>query len=284
MNINPGKVNEKDAADAFDFMRRVDYILKIIREKKGGVLHEITEEERKKVVAIIKVEFPKGGGVLSHYEGLEYPTKGFPYGDTVNAVDRVKKVLMVTLRGIEESLKEHRIKTVLLFIFFRKQIFKIGDALLSTLNRGLEEVRSKPEMYCPAVREIYRAFNHIAKERKFFINLRDIICMVLEYDDAYRYRFQNVIIELDKERVQKNVVKEIRRLFERAIELEDDEGVKAKFIRLKKFLPIIRGQKALRDFLCGLDLSKLRMDRGDRYHAIFKGIKINEKEKKEEKI
>ncbi len=42
--------------------------------------------------------------------------------------------------------------------------------------------------------------------------LRDIFCAVLEYDDAYRYRFQDIVSELNKEHFDKHPFKETMRL------------------------------------------------------------------------
>jgi hypothetical protein len=76
-----------------------------------------------------------------------------------------------------------------------------------------------------------------------FPKIRDLVCIYVEYDSAYRWRFQDTLSNLNKGEFLKNPVKEITRLLDLLIsrenEVSEDVGsIKNKWKMIKSFLKI----------------------------------------------
>jgi hypothetical protein len=288
-NVEKEKMTQEMEAESFNFIRKIDWVVRTLRECNLGVVSQITKEEKETQVSITRIEFPQEGGCLTYYEGIEYPSKGFPYAETVETVDRVKKMYMLVGRRMMKMLSKNKLKTIVLLLFLRKEFFDIISGYLESLNGSLRLVRQKPQMYCICVRELYRVFGLLAEKYKDkqtqISDIRDTLCMILEYDDAYRYRFQNEISNLNKENVGKDLVKELNRLLDRGIEAEIEikSGVETRYALIKKTLILLKFKKdirnMLRDFILDLDIDKLKLDKADKFHANIKGIKCYEEEK-----
>jgi len=132
--------------------------------------------------------------------------------------------------------------------------------------------------YSQFVQELHRAFSvswndeseRISELRKM---LRDIECMILEFDNAYRFRAQDLIPEINKHNLRKNPVKEINRLLDIWIEREVKEEVKDSWRLLKLFTSYyLRFDKELLNLfvrvLLELDIEKCRLTTEDKYFSV----------------
>lgn len=292
-------------AQSFDMLMRMNYIISRIRLNDSGILptSEKGFEEEKKVFGegtskevslVSKVEFPQEGGVLTHYTNLKYPVKGFSWGDTVDRVDNAKKVAVKFFNGIYYLLRKNKILGLIFILIFKRQLEDLAYQLICSVYANLREIRSKPERYCPAVRETYRVFNKIliwetgnidencaSEKGELIYKSRDICCMALEYDDIYRYIFQFTMERFNRESAKKDIIKELSRLLDIVEENVNDEEIinlewtlKGKWKVIKKMLFFVRFMPAiknnLRKFFLELDIDKIKMDDGDKYHADFK--------------
>lgn len=285
---------EKEKAGAFEFIQKINFILAKVRESNVGMMETKPSDDPSKQT-IAKVLFPPEGGVLTYFDGIEHPAKGFCYGETVETVDEVKKTGMAFLKGLFHGLEHNKVKMILFMLLFRKQFTIMFIDLLQRLDYRMRRMRQKPERYCLCARELYRVFNLMAiwypNWKNTIGNLRNIICMALEYDDAYRYPFQDVVPEFNKDAGRKDIVGEIKRILELEIKWDHRKGTFQKFEKIKKLIFLLRFQKELKEavkrFFLELDLDKIKMDEADRFHAKFKegynwSHKENyEKEKKE---
>jgi hypothetical protein len=65
-----------------------------------------------------------------------------------------------------------------------------------------------PHKYSRPIRELHRAFTAIRSRegepemKAKWTEMRDIICLFLEFDDAYRFRFMELMLEYDKEQAK----------------------------------------------------------------------------------
>jgi len=219
---------------------------------------------------LIEVKLAKEGGVFSYYEGKPYPRKGFPMAETVEKIDNIKKVIWTVLSVFLRS----KIIVAISFIFFRKNLFNSYWELLKQADRSLTYHILAPHWYSKSVREVYRALSAI-KEEPILIQL---VCMFLEFDDSYRYRFQDIVGELNKENLLKNPFKEITRL---VALLKDREGTPEGDQRMKKmwgdfeillfilfFSRTVRGK--IIGFFSELNPENIKMDDGDMYYVNLK--------------
>src|SRR3990167_919928 len=231
----------------------------------------LPSEEPKDVSPLQRVEFPKDGGVLTYMEGQEYPYKGFPLDTIVDKIDLFKKFTRNALSGFYHSLK-HKNRLWLLTLIPAAWMFKsVIRAVIYTFYRIMERTRIKSIRYSDSMRELYRAFSKENSELR--LQLRDMICMILEFDNAYRFRFQDISAEIDKDRLQKKPVKELLRLFEIAQSREKDQYLKDTWTLFKLLIRIyFRLDKEMlfivQDVLLDLDVEKTKLDEGDKSYCI----------------
>lgn len=229
-----------------------------------------------------RVEFPEEG-VLTYMDNYKYPYKGFPYYEFVEKIDVIKKICRQIQSGVYHGLKD-RPKFVLYLLIPLIPI--LGHNLFYAFTYGfyrlIDRFRIKKERYCTAVREIHRAWSvektgESERTKEMRLMLRDIECMILEYDNAYRYRAQDVLPELDKQALQDNPVKEICRLLDIMISREkpanDKDYARHDSWRLLQMFTkyYMKHDKELLkiyvDLLLELDLNKVSLDEGDKEYC-----------------
>jgi hypothetical protein len=226
------------------------------------------------VVSVKGLAFPKEGGQLMYIKGYRYPVLGFPTKDTTESMDIVKRSLRETLV----------LKAKSPFFFFEMLVMR--GKLLRDLVAYLENVYSGPfkrkvdpaidkNLICRSAREFFRVLTLRYGDRDW---IRCLIGMY-ENDTAYRYRIQDIVAEVDRPRLARNVRREIGRLFDVYAARERGEGVAAKMRLLRRitmaalFLsPSLR--KEILAFFQELDLERVAMTQNDEYwvgkiHSFF---------------
>lgn len=302
------------AVASMELLSKLNFAVKLMRLNEEGIMAD-GEKEQGGIRTIIKIEFPEEGGVLTHYAELKYPAKGFFYKDAVERVDITKKIFTLWFSHIDRLWKTNKIKTLLGIFLFRKQFIELIDGLFETAVWLLSPQRLKPNKYCTFVREIYRTFDKINIENKVGLeNLRDVICVFLEFDDAYRYRIQDAFSEFKIKKDNPNmmwypfinmpiiisdddkIIEEIQRILNILNERELCEHMKMRWRVIKhlftllKFFP--KAKKNIIEFFKTLDINKIRLSVEDKYHATVKSSynwrmpeyydeEENKKEKKE---
>lgn len=214
--------------------------------------------------ALTRVEFPDEGGVLTFMEGYSLPYRGFPLADLVEKIDVIKKVAKASISGLYHSLKERRLMILTLlpaFFVFRN----IVTAGVYTFWRLIERFRIKKERLSQCMRALHTSFTDVETPlEELKIMLRDLVCNVLEFDNAYRFRAQDLIEVMDKEKMLKNPVKELKRIMTVAQERETTQEIKDTWKLGKLFVSFyLRFDRKLlalfRDVLLGIDVSKFKL-------------------------
>jgi len=222
-----------------------------------------------------RVEFPPQGGVMTYMEGFDEPYQGFPLHTLVERLDLVKKMTKGFKSGFYHIIWKHFNgwkKYPMMIITY--PFFKIySRAEIYSCWRHIERFRVKPKCYCQAVREIYRAFSIPTSDNEKFKDgvmreqIRDILCMHLEFDNAYRYRFQDCIGELDKKNLKKNPIKEMLRMFDVVSEREVHQEVKDSWTLTKWMIEYLRFDKTIKkillNYLLNLDVEKCKLSKED---------------------
>lgn len=137
-----------------------------------------------------KLTTSKEGYYIMQMDGEKYPFAGFPRGALLyGALSPLKhsiknKIFNHVWSKLEENVpQEEIIKELRTKIF--GEIFEIGQ---KTLYDRL------PVGKCaPAVQEIWRAMEAIENGSMVVRNFKEIVCFILQEDDAYRYRFQWIV-------------------------------------------------------------------------------------------
>ena len=290
-------ITQEDKAEAFEFLGKIHGILAHIREGNEGLVKSHEQVRGQNAQEIERVAFPPEGGVYTFYKGNKLPSRGFPYDETVEAVDDCKKIVMAFVYSFYNILKKP-LSGMLFLFFFRKQIQEIFLRVPTITSKRLRGVLNKPTMYSPAIREVYRVLSDMSEIENGTVppggwklsdttlksvmpDIRDVVCMSLDNDDAYRYRFQDIMVEMDKVALKKNTRKEILRLLgiveKRELSFMDTFGYGfqgRKWERMRRVasvaLLIPALQKRAFYFLNSLDIEKLRMDEIDLESAYIK--------------
>ena len=209
-----------------------------------GRKHE-AESLKGEALSLLKIELPpidKGGGALSYLSNRAEPYRGIPITEAVEALAIVKKAIPILMSNFYN--KKLKIFAGLLFIFSRKRFFKLINKIMSASIDfsfpALQKYRFKPHRYSQAVQEVYRLFDLLieregglrSEKQEMWGKIRDVTCMALEFDNAYRFRFQDIISNLDVEKIK--LTKEDREYAHRRLDYRcDGKMTKA----AKDFLP-----------------------------------------------
>lgn len=178
---------------------------------------------------------------------------------------------------------------------------------------GLQGIEWKPNYFCDMVREVRRvafqitgdpisvpdavctgcpdcdganaALREASATRRAQRRLVDVISMLLEFDDAYRYRIQDLFGALNKEAFLLNPGRETARVLQ--LVMERGNGTKAKFGLFKALLPLLFRIGFIREvavqFVATADLEKLKLDEADWYRCLqwggydFGGIPLEDR-------
>lgn len=223
-----------------------------------------------------RVEYPESGGIFVYYRGLKYPKKGFPFPEAVASVNILK-------RNIRYLLMVFSSKGALLPLFaFALQPWKVKTQtiirILSELNRISQSIIQpyvlQENRYSVPVNE-YGKFVHAFLRSigcGYEAEMAQIAKTLIEYDDAYRYRIEDMITEASKEMLLKNPRKEVTRLIGEYLKREKAAQVidMAKAARLLASVIFLhpRIKKAFRSGIEAMDFQKAGLDEADSYHVL----------------
>lgn len=256
---------------------------------------EMFEADKKEVVPVhgiakgqlntptYNVELPPEGGVLSWHVGDKFPVKSWPFREAIYAIDCIKRVIINGARFFTKLpiniLRGRVIRSAMeFFVDYCDTVFDRWGRMLpmqddNGMEFGLQGVCWKPQFYCDMVREFRRVALQIAGDDEVNKKFVNAICMIFEFDDAYRYRIQDGFGIIDREAFLKNPGKEARRVFK--IMQERGEGTSEKFGTFVKIIPFIFKVKIVRNtlkkFIELVDIEKMVLDEVDFYRCLLWG-------------
>lgn len=245
--------------------------------KKLKQIPELPSEKPTDSHPLTKVEFPDEEGVLTYMDGYDYPYRGYPYYEFVDKIDLIKKLSRSLQSGFYHGLKGKWFRWLLIPL-----VPTVGRAVFYgcayTFSRLIDRFQMRTNRYSQFVGELYRSFSvswgdespQITELRKM---IRNVECMILEFDNAYRFRAQDLLPELNKDNLRNNPIKEINRLLDIWISREVSEDVKNSWILLKLFVTyFLKHDKPLLQLfvrvLLELDIDKCKLTIEDKYYAI----------------
>lgn len=297
MTNTPDK-NQQEAQNRIGLIDMLNTAVRVMRLSNEGVI-ETSNAKTGNENYLVKIEFPEEGGVLSYYSQYQYPIKGFFYHEAVDKLDIVKKIFTIWFSRIDNLMTHHKIQTLIGFLFFKRQLQFIVSGLFDYAAWLLSSERLKPNKYCQFVREVYRTFNKINTENDPVLEkARDIICVFLEFDDAYRYRLQYAVSKL---KIKRNinipsipfpftpdpiinmpiiisdttiVMEELQRILNILEEREKYDHMKMRWRVIKRLFKLIRFypkiQNIITDFFLEFNINEANLSKEDQYHASFK--------------
>jgi len=263
-----------------DTMQRMQFVVNTMREEPSPAPQGQHPADDASVIT--HCVFPPAGGVLTYLARYEQPFRGFPFNDTVQEMDELKKLAKIILQKFLPYIEKASLFGKLRFLLATDHIQVLAKYYLFAYHWHVKRYRLKFNMYCQPLREMWQVIDKSSDaigEDELREAIRDGVCMFLEFDNAYRYRFQDILSELDKEKLKKDVGKEVIRLFDLLIEREVHEPGKTsmadkwKMLRkiiyyFLKFNPKIKA--TIRNIFLRVNLSEIDFSIEDRYYCSFR--------------
>ena len=238
-------------------------------------LNELTSEKWEFIRDRVE---PQKQGVYIYYKGVPYPCRAYfnPLNDpnhnlrALNALGMVKKFFLSLFYA-----------PVIPRTFNLKKWERFLESSLLMCQWHLFEFLAEDNEWSVPVWEIGKMVRVFLETLGFnsdiaYLAARIVMC-IFEYDQAYRYRLQDLLRESSK-RLMQNPRKEIKRLFQLLIDRDImDEGKQwniygraEKFIKpLLLVLLIPKFKNAFLKAIDGLDFENIKLDINDRYHVSF---------------
>lgn len=210
------------------------------------------------------MQHPDGHYVM-HMQGEKYPFPGHPrgvllYGSLSPLKHQIKNQVfnacwkMLELEVPAEQIREYLSQTAWPNIY--------------TLAEQSKYDMLPPDKFVPAVKELYRAMTKVGVDER----LRDIICFILQEDDAYRMRFQWLA------KFFPLLGKPTLKHFERALEMAEQAEVVGDMKerqRLFKRIFLFMANEKFTALLKEVDWKKVGLTAADKYFFRAKYYKVD---------
>jgi hypothetical protein len=130
--------------------------------------------------------FPKEGGMESWIPGHDFPFPGMPDDRVVETLTVIKKIFPIIYKWAWAIMRD-----------------RLPQYLMAQSQNG-DIGLVDPKKYSKPVRELHRVLTLIRscegepEMKAKWTELRDILCLHFEFDDAYRFRLMLAMINMDK--------------------------------------------------------------------------------------
>lgn len=221
------------------------------------------------------IDFYSIGGIRQYIKGAQYPQKGLASPEILASLNIAKRVFV----GLIKLSQKWVFLPSLLLIgviphFMRvRAIQGILEVFNSISGRILEDVYLKTEHMLESSKEIYFLTHNFLyaygiSEIESTRTAR-VIGAFIEFDNAYRYRLQDLFHSTTKEKMISKPVKEVNRLIKLSKE-RDSEGVSEKFVGVLRILSIFlllpSFRKAFKTAIESSSFHNLQFDESDIYY------------------
>ncbi len=228
-----------------------------------------------------RTEYPPEGGIYVYYEGMPYPQKGFPFPDAVWMNDVVKRITVFFLRSM--GSKDMILPALAFAILPWKWQLRTFEKFLYNFARValwmFQSIFLKDDRYCNAGRSLRKLVERFLIEvgivERTAQDFAKVVATMIEYDNAYRYRFEDIMTETTRAQLISRPIREFRRLgaiFRKREKYVDMFSKLDSFIALGTVaLMIPRVRRAFRTAvgsLNGTEFDMMKLDDADKYHVL----------------
>ncbi len=285
-----------------------DYANETFEQNTTNVQNEAVRRmmQQKTTVYITQgVKYPDTG-IKMYYKGLpDFPRQGFVFPEAVDCVNNLKRVTMFFLALFRGKGIKGKIGNAL------GEFVRIADWMFQFYDPNSDKIRKiylQEYRYRQSVRELIKLINLFLKElniiprsggnREEVIKIwgKDVgemdfgrtIGTMIEYDNAYHWRMEDIFSETTKEKLLKNPRKELKRLLQ-IYKQREGSGIEIKadgIVKLLNWILLIPSvKKAFRNAVKQVNIENLGMTKEDSYYTMnyegydFKGKPIEERNK-----
>lgn len=236
---------------------------------QGDRVKQVMAEEQN-VFIFDHVEYPDEGGIYVYLKDVLHPTKGFPTPEAVAANNIMKRIFISQIRLLSKNkLFAISLLSIKRFSRWLREYTNMAETVLSPYV--LEEKR-----YSNPNREIYKLLNvfllELGIEHDLAFNFPLFFTTMLEYDDAYRYRIEDLATVTSIDDLIKHPRREFKKILKTLAERDNRPHMLERFkaisllLSLVLYIPFIR--RAYTKALNSIDFTKIQMDEADRYHTL----------------
>ena len=219
----------------------------------------------------------KQGARILVMDGEKHPIYGFPRGHLLIPANEKYGSLSILKHQFKDQIFNKSWEKLEQGVSKEDIIRDAWEALDKCLTH-LEPMKydlMPPESMCPAVREIHRAWTKVAPSERS-LRVRDALTLILQEDDAYRYRVQWMCLWLPW---FGNPIKILDKCL-RMVELGEIIGdMKRKIKLLRRVMGVLLEDPKLKDyfvrFFKEVDWKKVRITQVERYHFRAKYFKCD---------
>lgn len=229
------------------------------------------------------------GSLGMHIEGEKYPFPGFPRGHS----------LFGSLSPLKHQIKNQVFNDAWAKLEAGEPHDKIIKEIKETFRTGLtefwEDVKYDsipPEKFSPAVKEIWRTLTVLEPESKLIKPIKEMLCFILQEDDAYRFRAEDMFEYFNPNVWWKRIYRFItRKKYIDSIKLDFDFALsiiehcevigdmKERQRLLRRILMLLLEDKRIamlfEKFCKELNWKKVFLTKADRYHFRGKYYKVD---------
>jgi hypothetical protein len=222
----------------------------------------------------VRTELPPSGGMFAWYSEHPYPRKGHTYPEVCEANNIVKKVTVGSIMSIASPYSVLAVGGFLITPW--KYKIKWMEKALSNYVRMADYANRlhylKKERYCKASQElwdlVFQTLRNLGISFDVAYRCGRIAAHLIEHDDAYRYRVQDIFSEMSKPHMMANPSAEILRVIGLYLKREGS-GISEKFTAVAKILSlglkVPKVKKAYLEAIRQANIENLRLDEADQY-------------------
>lgn len=233
-----------------------------------------------KVSVQAKVTINEDGALTMKLDGEEYAFPGFPrgyllFGKLSKLKHEIKnQIFNDSWHMLEQGIPESEIVSI------------AKEKLVKNILKLAEETkydRVAPGRYVKSVKEIYRAWGKITDNPKA-LELRDILCFILQEDDSYRFRVQWLVTYFNPNKLWMRILgKDPIEQFKKALEILEHgevlDDMKERIRLLRRILLMGLRDKQIKDlfikFCAEVDWEKVKLTEADKFHFRGKYFKVD---------
>ena len=231
----------------------------------------------------VETRCPPEGGLYAYYEGLLYPYKGHPWADAVDANNKLKRFTLALL--LPYAHKAMVIPGLGFLLLPRSWQISWLENWLDHYWRMFSSIMVEDKK-CYTFQEKY--YNNLSRELwkfiKIFLNslgvdagIADrtgkIFATLIEWDDAYRLRLEDLFSETSQEKMTDNPRREFRMMM-RLLKERDTEAMSSRLTLFGNLLSVIllvpKIKKAFIKALGQIKFEALQLDKFDYYHVLYR--------------
>ncbi len=253
-------------------------------ERQNNVIQDTMTNVGQSYYIFDHAEYPDDGGIYVYYKGMPFPRKAWPTPEAVYNNDLMKRTTMTILNIFTGK------DLLLPFIAFAILPWKLK---MKTLTRAIFNYHRitewmlmpyylKPQYYSRPCRTIRKLTHNFLLALGINENLSDIIAKgvatMIEYDDAYRYRIQDLMTTTTLTRLRESPSQEVKKLLATFKERELAGNVMENIKSFSFISSLVLLHPKVRKAWCQAfmsitfqDFEWLQLDEADQYHTLNRG-------------